>query len=144
MTGYKVYQGNQIEGTGPLGLVILTYDALNKSLGRARLGIESKDFAEEATHTARALEALIELSTSLNMEQGGEVATNLARLYSYMSSRLTDAMCSGSTTAVDEVMALASTLRDGWKTLQIQQQKVRPVTRPAARNAAPAMAAYAG
>jgi len=144
MTGYKAYQGNQVEGAGPLGLVILTYDALNKSLGRARLGIESKNLSEEATHTGRALEAIIELSTSLNMDQGGEVAVNLSRLYSYMSTRLTDGMCSGSTASVDEVMALSATLRDGWKMLQVQQQKVRPVSRPVARQSVSSMAAYAG
>lgn len=152
MTGYQAYRGNQIEGAGPLGLVILTYDALNKYLGYAKQGIESKELAEEATHTARALEALLELSTSLDMEQGGEVAVNLARLYSYMSGRLTDEMCSESAEAVDEVMILAATLREGWKTLQIEQQQIEQqqsarsaASRPvAAYGAAPSMAAYAG
>lgn len=144
MTGYQAYQGNQVEGAGPLGLVILTYDALNKSLGRARLGIEAKDFAEEATHTGRALEALIELSSSLNMEQGGDVAKNLASLYTYMMNHLTEGMCSGSTASVDEVMELAATLRDGWKALEKQESRARAASRPVARmSASPAMAAYA-
>ncbi|RLL54353.1 flagellar export chaperone FliS [Mariprofundus sp. EBB-1] len=123
MTGYKAYQGNQVDGATPLGLVLLTYDALYKSLGRARLGVESKDMMLESEQTARALEALIELSTSLNMEEGGEVAVNLARLYIYMNERLVSDMCSGSVVAIDETMALTQTLRDAWKGLDDRQRK---------------------
>ncbi len=127
MTGFKAYKGNQVEGAGPLGLVLLTYDALNKSLGRTRLAIESGDFCQEGEHTGRALEALIELTTALNMEEGGDVATNLARIYGYMMDTLMQKMCSGSTDAVNEVMNLTLTLREGWQELADQQkQKLQP------------------
>ncbi len=127
MTGYKAYQGNQVEGAGPLGLILLTYDALYKSLGRARLGVESKDMMLESEQTARALEALIELSSSLNMDEGGEVAVNLARLYVYMNERLVSEMYTGSVAAIEEIMALSETLRDAWKGLEDRQRK--PVMR---------------
>ncbi|NWF37237.1 flagellar export chaperone FliS [Mariprofundus sp. KV] len=131
MTGYKAYKGNQIEGAGPLGLVLLTYDALNRALGRARLAIEAGDFSQEGEHTGRAIEAVIELSSSLNMKEGGDVAIGLARLYVYMINTLTENMCSGSSKGVDEVMALARTLRDGWQELADQQEK--KLSRPVAR-----------
>ncbi len=117
MTGYKAYQGNQIEGSGPLGLVLLTYEALNKALARAEYAIEAGDIAGEAEHVSRALEAVVELSTSLNMEEGGEIATNLASIYNYMFKRLTEGMCTSSTEHVKEVMQLAQTLREGWQQL---------------------------
>ena len=117
MTGYKAYQGNQVEGAGPLGLVLLTYDVLYKSLGRARFACEGGDIGMEANQTGIALEALIELSSSLNMEAGGDIAVDLARLYAYMIRRLSDEMCSGSTQALTEVMSLVQTLREGWQQL---------------------------
>jgi len=144
MTGYQAYKGNQIEGAGPLGLVILTYDALNRALGRAQLAIESGDFNQEGEHTGRALEAIIELSSSLNVEEGGDVAIGLARLYAYMVNTLTENMCSGSAKGVEEVMSLAQTLRDGWQELADQQAKksTQQVARPqmAANMQQPAMA----
>jgi len=121
MTGYKAYQGNQIDGAGPLGLVLLTYEALYKALGRARLAIESGDIAFEAEQTGRALEAIVELSSSLNIEEGGDIARNLADLYIYMTTRLADQMCQNSTDGIDEVMHLVATLREGWKALEKQQ-----------------------
>jgi len=144
MTGYKAYQGNQIEGAGPLGLVILSYDALNRALGRARLAIEAGDLSQEGEHTGRAVEALIELSTSLNMEEGGEVAARLSRLYEYMINRLMEKMCSGTSEAVDEVSTLSHTLREGWQALADQQSKkpASQITRPqvSANMQQPAMA----
>jgi len=114
MTRYQAYQGNQVSGAGPLGLVLLTYEALYKSLARTRLAIQAGDMVAEADHTGRAMEAIIELSTSLNMKEGGEVAINLSSLYFYMMNRLTEGLCSCSTNHIDEVMKLVQELREGW------------------------------
>lgn len=122
MTGYQTYQGNQVEGAGPLGLVLLTYEALYKSLGRTRLAILAGDLSAEADHTGRCMEVIIELSTSLNMDEGGEVAKHLASLYIYMMNRLTEGLCSLSTEHVDEVMRLTQELREGWMQLSAQQK----------------------
>jgi flagellar protein FliS len=127
MTGYKAYQGHQVDGSSPLGLVILSYEALYKSLGRARRAIIAGDLAAEADHTGRAIEAIIELATSLDMEKGGKIATSLAALYAYMIRRLNENMCSCSTETVDEVMQLVMTLREGWE--EIARQRQRPASR---------------
>jgi len=152
MGGYKAYQGNQVNTASPLGLIILSYDALYKALARVQHAIEGGDLAAEADHTGRAMEALIELSGSLNMEQGGDVAYDLASLYAYMMRRLSEGMCTCSTDAVIEVMSLVSTLREGWEGLSPdRQQSSAPVQlheSAASRVASPvapmAMAAYAG
>ncbi|EAU55675.1 flagellar export chaperone FliS [Mariprofundus ferrooxydans] len=122
MTRYQAYQGNQVEGAGPLGLVLLTYEALFKSLGRTRMAILAADMSAEATHTSRAVEALIELNSSLNMEAGGDIAQSLASLYIYMMNRLSNGLCSASTEHVDEVIRLVQELREGWMQLSAQQQ----------------------
>jgi len=121
MTGHQVYQGNQVDGAGPLGLILLTYEALYKSLGRTRLAIQAGDLAAEADHTGRSMEALIELSSSLNMQEGEDIAQSLASLYMYMMNRLTSGLCSCSTDHVDEVLKLVQDLREGWMSLSVQQ-----------------------
>jgi flagellar protein FliS len=135
MTRYQAYQGNQVEGAGPLGLVLLSYEALFKSLGRARMAILAGDMVAEAEHTGRAMEALIELSSSLNMEAGGDIAKSLASLYSYMMNCLSGGLCSCSTEPVDEVMKLVQELREGWMQLSMQQKQ---------QSASPQLRAVAG
>jgi len=130
MVGYRAYQGNQVNTSTPLGLVLLSYEALYKALGRAKYSIEDGDLAAEVSHTERAMEAIIELSTSLNKEAGGEIAENLDSLYQYMLKRLGDGMCSCSTESVDEVILLVATLREGWASISEQQEKAKKVTRP--------------
>jgi len=121
MVGYQKYQANQVEGSGPLGLVLLTYEAMYKSLIHAHRAIEGNDIAEEVKHVSRAQEAIIELSSSLDMQQGGEVAKNLAQLYLYMYTQLSEGMCRSSTQSVDEVMKLAQSLREGWQSLEAKK-----------------------
>ena len=134
MTGYKAYQGKQIEGAGPLGLVLLSYDALFKSLGRARLAIQAGETGQEAEHTARAMEAIIELSSSLNFEEGADIAVNLSSLYRYMMDKLAAGMCSGQHAHIDEVIRLVETLYAGWRQLDMEQkaQKQANTTAPQA------------
>jgi len=133
MTNYQAYQGNQVEGAGPLGLVLLTYEALYKSLGRTRMAILAGDMSAEATQTGFVMEALIELSSSLNMEAGGDIARNLANLYAYMMNRITEGLCSGSTESIDEVAKLAQELREGWMQLSMQQKQQQQAERPQLR-----------
>jgi len=123
MTRYQAYQGNQVSGAGPLGLVLLTYEALFKALGQSRMAIQAGDMCAEATHTSRAVEALIELNSSLDMEAGADIAQSLASLYLYMMNRLSEGLCSGSTEHVDEVMRLVQELREGWMQLSAQQKQ---------------------
>jgi len=125
MTGYKAYQGYQVIGSSQLGLVVLSYEALYKSLARVRHAIDAGDLAAEADHTGRAMEAIIELATSLDMKKGGKIAASLAALYAYMFKQLSENMCTCSTGAVDEVMQLAQVLREGWQQLERQQKMMR-------------------
>ncbi len=122
MVGHQKYQANQVEGAGPLGLVLLTYEVLYKSLGQARAAVVANDTLAETHHISRALEAIIELSSSLDLEQGGEVALNLSRLYTYLSKRLGEGMCTFSTASIDEAMQLTQSLREGWMALEQQQR----------------------
>lgn len=117
MTGYQSYRGLQVEGAGPLELIQLTYDALIKALAKAKAAEEVKDAAAEADQLSRAIEALIELSSSLDMQSGGKIASSLASLYAYMSRRLLEGQAQDSASAITEVMSLAQTLRDGWQEL---------------------------
>lgn len=125
MNGYRTYQGNQVESSGSLGLVLLTYEALYKALGQARLAVLAGDLSAEARHTGRAMETLIELTSALDHAQGGELAANLSGLYVYMMNRMTEGLCTCSTAHIDEVMQLVEQLREGWQQLSASEHAGR-------------------
>jgi len=55
-----------------------------------------------------------ELQSTLNLEEGGVVATELDKLYTHMTTRLLEANATRDRTPIDEVAALMRTLRDAW------------------------------
>ena len=121
MSAYQTYREQQIEGASPIGLVLLTYEALLKSLQRAKYAAETGNIEHEANHISRAMEALIELSTSLDFEQGGEMARRLGSLYAFMRQHLLEGMTKDSVKSISEVFSIAQTLSEGWHELAQQQ-----------------------
>ncbi len=100
-----------------LELVRLSYEALERALSRAQEAVAVGDLAGEAEATGKAVAALAELAASLNYEEGGEIAQNLGALYGYMMNRLTQHMCSASSEAIDEALAIVRKLREAWDAL---------------------------
>ncbi len=117
MEAARSYRQSQVESADKLELVRLTYTALTQALTAAREAILAGDLQREAEQTARAMEALVELASSLDMERGGEIAHNLAALYAYLMNRLANGLCSASTEAVDEALQIVGVLRSAWDEL---------------------------
>lgn len=117
MRGYQSYRKQQVQGATPIGLVLLTYEALTQSLVGTRDAIESGNFQMRVEESTRAMRALLELLSTLDYEQGGEIAGNLGSLYAYMYSRLMQEQAGDLKGAVEEVLGLVQTLSEGWRGL---------------------------
>jgi flagellar protein FliS len=58
-----------------------------------------------------------ELQNTLNVQQGGPVAAELDRLYSYVTARLVEVSAKNEGAPLDEVCQLLTTLREGWSSV---------------------------
>jgi flagellar protein FliS len=72
---------SRVEGADPHSLVTILYDELLKALDAMAVAAARKDFGQRGERQARALRLLTGLETSLDFEQGGELAIGLARVY---------------------------------------------------------------
>jgi len=122
MTINRAYRSHQVQGAGPLGLVLLTYDVLIRNLNFARDAAIAGDYAAQADYSMQAVSALLELISSLDHEAGGQIASSLGSLYAYMYRRLMESQMGDTIDTLAEVMSLAETLREGWQNLSDQQQ----------------------
>jgi flagellar secretion chaperone FliS len=111
--GAEAYRRMNVESRSPMELVVMLYDGALRFVGEARDAIGRNDVPARVAATRRALDIVAELQSSLNMEQGGDIARELDRLYTYMSSRLLD-VTRGDGAAADELHKLLGTLREGW------------------------------
>lgn len=72
---------SRIEGASPHQLVQVMYEELLKALDAMAVAARRNDFTQRGERQARALAILTGLETSLDFEQGGEIATGLVAIY---------------------------------------------------------------
>ena len=129
--------------TAPPGQIILMlYEGALHSLERSLPGFSLADPAEANmtihNNLQRAQEIIHELNCALNMEQGGEIASTLRRLYDYFDRQLRESNMKKEPTGVREVIRHLTVLRDAWATM-LQTQIPLPVAMSAASAAVAAV-----
>lgn len=79
------------------------------------------------TEKGRAISLTISIiegmRTSLDQEQGGEIAQNLESLYEYMSIKLLEANLNNDESKLDEVALLMGQLKSGWDAIPAQLEQ---------------------
>ncbi len=113
----NAYQRTQVTNASPAQLVVLLYDGAVRSLEGAREMMRTGQIEARHKSILKAQRIVSELMATLNMEQGGEVAANLQRLYAYMLAKLVDANLKDSQTDLEEVIGHLTELRDSWRVI---------------------------
>lgn len=103
-----------METASPEQLTLMCYDGALRFMRRARLAIEGGNLEDASNATGRAQAIVNELNITLDMEAGGEIATNLRALYLFVNRHLAEALTSHEPAKVDECMGIIGDLRDAW------------------------------
>ena len=112
--GHDAYRTNAIETASPEQLTLMCYDGTLRFMRRAAKAIDEGDLADASYATGRAQAIVNELNVTLDMEAGGEIATNLRGIYLFVNRHLSDAIVRSSSSAVRESMELIMDLRGAW------------------------------
>lgn len=105
-----------VDNADPHKLVVLLFDALQQTLGSARVAIQNGDVAAKCKHINHAVRIFDEgLIAPLNLEEGGELARNLYDLYNYCVQRLTIANIKSDASIIEEVQRVMEPVASGWK-----------------------------
>jgi len=95
----------------------MLYDGAVKFLKLAIQELEAGDYAAKGQYINRAQDIINELNAVLDMEGGGEVATNLRKLYLFMGRRLSEANAKRDPQMIREVITLLEELNQSWKAI---------------------------
>lgn len=128
--GVDAYRRTVATSSSPLELVVRLYDGAIAFVLEARDGIARKDVQARTKAVSRALAIIAELQNTLNLQEGGDVANELDRLYTYMSTRLLDVTARADDSAAAEVQRLLSTLREAWSQIATPQTQTQSLTTP--------------
>jgi len=110
----NIYQQVEVNTSNELKLVVMLYEGAIRFLTQARSSIESKNLVGKATGVDRALAVLGELQSTLRLEEGGEIAGSLNRLYTYMTERIIESSTRLDARPLDEVIKLLRILHSAW------------------------------
>jgi len=122
------YVKNEIANLSREEIVVKLYQALCVRMRGAIEEIKDGRIGKKAEHLSRALAIVLELQNSLDMEQGGEIAENLNRLYDYMASELMAANLKNDIRKIEASLKVAEILLEGW--VEIAKGK-KPEAKPA-------------
>ena len=96
-------------------LIQMLFDGLLESLSAARGHILHKNINEKSKAIARASRIVIGLQGALDFEKGGDLASNLNELYSYVTRRLFHVNAHNDVEVLDEIHGLMREIRDAWE-----------------------------
>ena len=120
------YIENQVLSADPVGLVVLLYEGAIEALLRARTSLQEGNIPERSAAISKAMEIVLELQSSLDHENGGEIANGLVQLYSYIQERLAVANAQQQPAPLEEALNLLMVVYESWKEIAAEPKAPLP------------------
>ena len=124
---WQSYRQVATQTASPGNLVLMLFEGAIGFLEKGLRGFDLEDPLEFnltiSNNIIRAQAIINELSLSLNLRDGGEIAIHLRRLYVYMDRRLQESNVSKEKVGIVDVVDRLRILRDTW--VQMLQQGVQ-------------------
>jgi flagellar protein FliS len=104
----------QVAEASPHRLIQMLMEGGLSKLAQARGAMERGQLAIKGELIGHAISIVGGLRDGLDLAQGGEVASNLDRLYEYMGARLLEANRTVSLVILDEVTGMLREIKSSW------------------------------
>ncbi len=118
MTAVDEYRKVQVNTADRVRIVSLLFDGAVNFLKMGREAMERGDVASKGLYLGKATAIIGELSSSLDMNAGGEISPNLKRLYDFILDRIFHANMRNDRDAVDVAIKIIDVIREGWKEIE--------------------------
>ena len=104
----------QAAAAGPHRLIQMLMEGGLTRRAQARGAMEREQTALKGELIGKAIGIVGGLRQGLDLENGGEIAVNLDRLYDYMTRRLMEANVQNDPAILEEVSSLLREVKSGW------------------------------
>ena len=91
MDGIAAYQDNAVSTQSKGRIIVMLCDSAIKFMRLAIMEMEKKNYKAKGRYLNKTVDIIDELNVSLDMDTGGEIASNLRKRYIFMSNRLSEA-----------------------------------------------------
>jgi flagellar protein FliS len=114
----KEYQRADTMGKSHLDLLIQVYDGAISSFQNARQAYRDQDNQKGYEHLEKGRRFLTHLYTTLDYDQGGEIAENLGKLYTFLISQIEIVQATKDISKLQNSIKVLENLKTGWAGLK--------------------------
>ncbi len=111
------YLRTQVKSSAPLELVVMMYDAALRFTATAHDAMVRGDIPTRRTAISKTMAIVNELQSSLDMQQGGPIAEELDRLYTWITTCLLTAVSEKDPRPIADARRVLETMRGAWQTI---------------------------
>jgi flagellar protein FliS len=111
---YNVYKNNSVNFASKEQLLLMLVDGAVKYAKIGKQALEDKDIKKAHENIVRTQDIFYELIATLDVEQGGEWASALMKVYEYINSQLLQANIKKDPSIMAQIMPLIEDVRDTW------------------------------
>lgn len=119
---YQQYRATAVKTSDGGDLLVMSYEALVRWLGRAKSALETGRIVECHEALMAAQELVANLSLSLDFSRAPDIAQGLRSIYDYLNDQLVWANLRKDPALIDEVTGLVQPLLEAWR-LAVTQTK---------------------
>lgn len=113
--GAKAYKTTAVTTASREQVLVMLYEAAIKHVKKATVAIDQGDIKAKCIAIGKAHDIVNELMSSLNFEQGGDIAVQLERLYTFIVEQLVRGNLENSKARLESCEKVLTTLLDGWR-----------------------------
>ena len=124
------YLDNKIQHASQSELITMLYDGALNFLTQMKQAILEEKHNVRDDAFGRVQSILQELQLSINYEEGGEIATSFASLYSFMLKHLFESNLKSDTSGVEDIQEMIRELRSAWQEAATEQKIAANTSRP--------------
>ena len=112
-----IHNESVAEEASPHKLIQMLMSGFLMRINTAKGAIDRKDFQEKSIQISKAIGIVGGLIDGLDLEKGGEIASNLNNLYEYINSKLFQATVENDTEILEEVSGLMKEVQSAWNAI---------------------------
>ncbi len=119
----NTYQEIAVQTSSPAKLVVMLYEGAVRFLRQSMTAIQNKDLEAKRQSIDRAVAVIQHLQGTLDMDKGKQVAAELDRLYSYITTRIVEGSGKLQVAPIEEAIKLLTVLLSGWEEVVRKEQE---------------------
>jgi flagellar protein FliS len=111
----RIYRESAVRGASPVGLIVILYEEIIRSLRRAQRALRAGQIEERTNALTHAINVIGHLRGVLNFEKGGRVAQDLAVFYDMMQAQILSANIAPTDAGLETLATAFATVKETWQ-----------------------------